>query len=156
MVACGMPADSPLMKETEFYTSHECLLLDYEESLTREDSTTGEWYGCSAHFLWIGERTRQLDHAHMEYMRGIQNPIGVKVSDKCDPSELVTMIKLLNPENVPGRLGVIVRMGAVKLREKFPALLKAIKEAGLIVTWISDPMHGERRRTCVMPEDMHL
>lgn len=142
MVACGMDPGSPLMRETEFYTGHECLLLEYEEALTREDSTTGTYYGCSAHFLWIGERTRQLDHAHMEFMRGVQNPIGVKVSDKMDPRDLVSMIAVLNPENTPGRLSVIVRMGAENLRAKFPAMLEAVKQAGQVVTWISDPMHG--------------
>jgi 3-deoxy-7-phosphoheptulonate synthase len=120
------------MKETEFFTSHECLLLDYETALTRLDSTTGLWYDCSAHFLWCGERTRQLDGAHLEFMRGIQNPVGVKVSDKMDPSKLVSLIATLNPDNVPGRLAVIVRMGAAKLRENFPALIEAVEEAGQV------------------------
>jgi len=142
MIACGMDPASPLMRETEFFTSHECLLLDYEEALTRKDSTSNQWYDCSAHFLWCGERTRQLDNAHVEFMRGIQNPIGVKVSDKMDPRELVSLIATLNPDNTPGRLSVIVRMGAEKLRVKFPALIEAVREAGQIVTWVCDPMHG--------------
>lgn len=142
MQACGLDANQPIMKETEFFTSHECLLLDYEEALTRLDSTTGLWYDCSAHFLWCGERTRQLDGAHVEFMRGVQNPIGVKVSDKMDPSKLVSLIATLNPDNVPGRLAVIVRMGAAKLRDKFPAMVEAVEEAGQIVTWVCDPMHG--------------
>jgi len=142
MTACGMDPASPLMRETEFYTSHEALLLDYEESLTRLDSTTGGWYDCSAHFLWCGERTRQLDNAHVEFLRGIQNPIGVKVSDKMDPRELVSLVATLNPDNVPGRLAVIVRMGATKLRNHLPGFVKAVQEAGQVVTWISDPMHG--------------
>eukprot|EP00798_Chlamydomonas_sp_ICE-L_P028923 gene28923-32116_t len=145
MIASGMDPASPLMRETEFYTGHECLLLDYEESLTRVDSTTDaleQHYGCSAHFLWCGERTRQLDHAHVEFLRGVGNPIGLKVSDKMPPSELVSMIHCLNPENTPGRLSVIVRMGAEKLSEKFPALLEAVKASGQVVTWVSDPMHG--------------
>jgi len=142
MKACGFDSNSPLMKETEFYVSHECLLMEYEQALTREDSTTGLWYGCSGHFLWCGERTRQLDKAHVEYMRGIGNPIGVKVSDKMDPNELVSLIATLNPTNTPGRLAVIVRMGAEKLRAKFPALIKAVQDAGQVVTWVSDPMHG--------------
>jgi len=142
MKACGFDSNSPLMKETEFYVSHECLLMEYEQALTREDSTTGLWYGCSGHFLWCGERTRQLDKAHVEYMRGIGNPIGVKVSDKMDPNELVSLIATLNPTNTPGRLAVIVRMGAEKLRSKFPALIKAVQDAGQVVTWVSDPMHG--------------
>lgn len=142
MLACGMDASTPFMRETEFYTSHECLLLDYEEALTRLDSTSNKWYDCSAHFLWCGERTRQLDHAHVEFMRGIQNPIGVKVSEKMDPKDLVSLVASVNPTNVPGRLGVIVRMGAAKLRTHLPKLIRAVNEAGLSVTWISDPMHG--------------
>eukprot|EP00891_Asterochloris_glomerata_P006089 jgi/Astpho2/6089/fgenesh1_pm.00084_%23_21_t len=142
MNACGLAADHPIMNETEFYVSHECLLLDYEQALTREDSTTGLWYDCSGHFLWCGERTRQLDGAHLEFMRGIGNPIGVKVSDKMEPSQLVEMIQAFNPENTPGRLAIIVRMGAQKLRGKLPALVQAVEHAGHTVTWICDPMHG--------------
>jgi len=142
MAACGIDSSTPAMRETEFYTSHECLLMEYEEALTRVDSTTGLWYDCSAHFLWIGERTRQLDNSHVEFMRGIANPIGVKVSDKMDPSDLVSLVSTVNPRNVPGRIGVIVRMGADKLREKLPALIEAIQQSGQIVTWICDPMHG--------------
>ena len=147
LTACGMEMDSSVLRETEFYVSHECLLLDYEGALTREDSTTGLWYGCSGHFLLCGERTRQLDNAHVEFMRGIGNPIGVKVSQKMDPSELVSLIATLNPENTPGRLAVIVRMGADNLREKLPALIKAVEEAGQTVTWVCDPMHGNTE-TC--------
>eukprot|EP00798_Chlamydomonas_sp_ICE-L_P002087 gene2087-18142_t len=142
MVACGMDPKSPLMSETEFYTGHECLLLNYEEALTREDSTSNNYYACSAHFLWCGERTRQLDHAHIEFLRGVKNPIGVKVSDKMPPDDLVSMINNLNPDNTPGRLSVIVRMGANNVRQKLPAMLEAVKAAGQIVTWVSDPMHG--------------
>ena len=142
MSACGLDMNSTVMRETEFYVSHECLLLDYEEALTREDSTTGLWYGCSGHFLWCGERTRQLDNAHVEFLRGVGNPIGVKVSDKMDPSELVALIATLNPENTPGRLAVIVRMGAEKLRAKLPALVEAVTSAGQVVAWVCDPMHG--------------
>lgn len=142
MNAAGLDRLSRVMRETEFYVSHECLLLDYEQALTREDSTSGLWYGCSGHFLWCGERTRQLDNAHVEYMRGIGNPIGVKISDKADPSELVALIATLNPSNVPGRLAVVVRMGAEKLRAKLPALLEAVSQSGHVVTWVCDPMHG--------------
>eukprot|EP00878_Enallax_costatus_P000487 GHUV01000579.1.p1 GENE.GHUV01000579.1~~GHUV01000579.1.p1 ORF type:complete len:522 (+),score=111.81 GHUV01000579.1:31-1566(+) len=142
MMACGLSSDSDIMSETEFYTSHECLLLDYEEALTRLDSTSNTWYDCSAHFLWCGERTRQLDAAHVEFMRGLQNPIGVKVSNKMDPAELVSLIASLNPDNIPGRLAVIVRMGADNLRQKFPALIEAVEQAGQVVTWVCDPMHG--------------
>ncbi|KAL6774508.1 DHAPS1 [Auxenochlorella protothecoides x Auxenochlorella symbiontica] len=142
MRACGLDMHSAIMRETDFYVSHEALLLDYEAALTREDSTTGLWYGCSGHFLWCGERTRQLDGAHVEYLRGVGNPLGVKVSDKADPADLVALIAALNPENTPGRLAVIVRMGAAKLRERLPALLAAVGAAGQVVTWICDPMHG--------------
>lgn len=147
MVACGMDANNAVMKETEFYTSHECLLLDYESALTREDSTTSRHYDCSAHFLWCGERTRQLDGAHVEFMRGINNPIGVKVSDKMDPAKLVELVATLNPDNIPGRLAVIVRMGPTKLRDNLPPLIEAVEAAGQIVAWVCDPMHGNTE-TC--------
>jgi len=142
MNAAGLHSSNPIMSETEFYVSHEALLLDYEQALTREDSTTGRWYDCSGHFLWCGERTRQMDGAHLEFMRGIGNPIGVKVSDKCTPEELVEMITAFNPDNLPGRLGVVVRMGATKLRQNLPKLIDAVQRSGQIVTWICDPMHG--------------
>lgn len=142
MSAAGLTLDHPIMTTTEFYTSHECLLLPYEEALTRQDSTSGKFYDCSAHMLWIGERTRQLDGSHVEFLRGVANPIGVKVSDKMDPGELVKLVEILNPENKPGRLTVVVRMGAEKLRVKLPHLIRAVRRAGLIVTWVSDPMHG--------------
>ncbi|KAG0606865.1 hypothetical protein M758_9G174400 [Ceratodon purpureus] len=142
MAACGLTLDHPVMTSTQFWTSHECLLLPYEQAMTRQDSTTGLWYDCSAHMVWIGERTRQLDGAHIEFLRGVANPLGVKVSDKMEPEDLVTLCNILNPENKPGRLTVIVRMGAAKLREKFPALVRAVRNAGCIVTWVSDPMHG--------------
>jgi len=142
MSAVGLEPDTPIMRETEFYTSHECLLMDYEEALTRQDSTTGRWYDCSAHFLWCGERTRQLDGAHVEFMRGIGNPVGVKVSDKMDPAKLVALVAMLNPANEPGRLAVIVRMGAEKLRDKLPGLVSAVGAAGQTVAWVCDPMHG--------------
>ncbi|KAK9811678.1 hypothetical protein WJX72_008213 [[Myrmecia] bisecta] len=142
MEACGMDYDTPIMTTTEFFVSHECLLMHYEEALTRQDSTTGLWYDCSGHFLWCGERTRQMDGAHLEFMRGIGNPIGVKVSDKMEPSELVSLIQAFNPENTPGRLAVIVRMGAAKVRKHLPALLQAVQASGQIVTWVCDPMHG--------------
>ncbi|KAI5069657.1 hypothetical protein GOP47_0015958 [Adiantum capillus-veneris] len=142
MSACGLTVDHPIMTTTEFWTSHECLLLPYEQALTRLDSTSGLWYDCSAHMLWVGERTRQLDGAHMEFLRGVANPLGIKVSDKMDPAELVKVCEILNPQNKPGRLTIIVRMGAEKLRLKLPHLIRAVRQAGLIVTWVSDPMHG--------------
>jgi len=138
--ACGV--DESITRSTEFFTSHEALLLHYEQALTRLDSTTDTWYGCSAHLLWIGERTRQLDCAHIEYMRGIENPIGIKISDKCDPDELITLIDTINPTNTPGKIMIIVRMGAEKLRENLPGLIKAVEAAGKIVVWQCDPMHA--------------
>lgn len=142
MAACGLTVDHPIMTSTEFWTSHECLLLPYEQALTRLDSTSGLWYDCSAHMLWVGERTRQLEGAHLEFLRGVANPLGVKVSDKMDPAELVKVCEILNPQNKPGRLTVIVRMGAEKLRLKLPHLIRAVRQAGAIVTWVCDPMHG--------------
>ncbi|CAL9089617.1 Class-II DAHP synthetase family [Musa troglodytarum] len=142
MVAAGLTANHPIMATTEFWTSHECLHLPYEQALTREDSTSGQYYDCSAHMLWVGERTRQLDGAHVEFLRGIANPLGIKASDKMDPSELVKLCEILNPHNKPGRLTIITRMGAESMRVKLPHLIRAVRQAGLIVTWVSDPMHG--------------
>ncbi|URE44839.1 phospho-2-dehydro-3-deoxyheptonate aldolase [Musa troglodytarum] len=142
MVAAGLTVDHPIMTTTDFWTSHECLLLPYEQALTREDSTSGLCYDCSAHFLWVGERTRQLDGAHVEFLRGVANPLGIKVSDKMDPAELVKLIEILNPQNKPGRITVIARMGAANMRVKLPHLIRAVRRAGQIVTWVSDPMHG--------------
>ncbi|PIA40957.1 hypothetical protein AQUCO_02300019v1 [Aquilegia coerulea] len=142
MTAAGLTLEHPIMTTTEFWTSHECLHLPYEQALTREDSTSGFYYDCSAHMLWVGERTRQLDGAHVEFLRGISNPIGIKVSDKMDPQELVKLCEILNPDNKPGRLTIINRMGAENMRVKLPHLIRAVRQAGLIVTWVSDPMHG--------------
>ncbi|TYJ35466.1 hypothetical protein E1A91_A05G239200v1 [Gossypium mustelinum] len=142
MAAAGLTVDHPIMTTTEFWTSHECLLLPYEQSLTRLDSTSGRYYDCSAHFLWVGERTRQLDGAHVEFLRGVANPLGIKVSDKMDPNGLVKLIEILNPQNKAGRITVITRMGAENMRVKLPHLIRAVRRAGQIVTWVSDPMHG--------------
>lgn len=142
MSAAGLTIDHPIMSSTEFYTSHECLLLPYEQALTREDSTSGLFYDCSAHMLWVGERTRQLDGAHVEFLRGIANPLGIKASQKMDPDELVNLIEILNPKNKAGRITVIVRMGADNMRVKLPHLIRAVRRAGQIVTWVCDPMHG--------------
>lgn len=141
MGACGM-SNAPQVRETEFYTSHEALLLPYEQALTRIDSTSGDWYACSAHFLWIGDRTRQPDGAHVEFLRGVRNPLGLKVGPSTDAAELVRLTEILNPENRPGRLTLISRMGAQKVAEKLPPLLRAVKRAGREVVWICDPMHG--------------
>ncbi|KAE9615230.1 hypothetical protein Lal_00048275 [Lupinus albus] len=142
MGAAGLTVDHPIMKTTEFWTSHECLLLPFEQSLTRLDSTSGLYYDCSAHMLWVGERTRQLDGAHVEFLRGVANPLGIKVSDKMDPNELVKLIEILNPQNKAGRITIITRMGAENMRVKLPHLIRAVRRAGQIVTWVSDPMHG--------------
>ncbi|RWR81002.1 DAHP synthetase [Cinnamomum micranthum f. kanehirae] len=142
MMAAGLTSEHPKMTTTEFWTSHECLHLPYEQALTREDSTSGLYFDCSAHMLWVGERTRQLDGAHVEFLRGVANPVGIKVSDKMDPLELVKLCEILNPHNKPGRLTIITRMGADNMRVKLPHLIRAVRQAGLIVTWVSDPMHG--------------
>src|SRR5512134_787974 len=143
MAACGLTSETvPQIRETEFYTSHEALLLHYEQALTRVDSLTGKWYGCSAHLLWIGDRTRNLDGAHVEYMKGIQNPIGLKCGPTIDPDDLLRLIDALNPANVPGRLTLIARMGSDKVEAKLPALIRAVKRSGAKVVWSCDPMHG--------------
>ena len=131
MAACGLNSDTmPQLHQTTLYTSHEALLLNYEEALTRQDSETGEWYDCSAHMLWIGDRTRDLTEAHIEYFRGIQNPIGCKVGPSMGEDELIELIEALNPNNEEGRLNLIVRMGASKIAEAYPALLKKVRDAG--------------------------
>ena len=141
MRAVGMDS-APQLREVSFFTAHEALLLNYEEAFVRRDSLTGRWYDCSAHMLWIGDRTRQLDGAHIEFMRGIENPIGVKVGPSMDPDELIRLIDTLNPDNDPGRLNLIVRMGADKVEAHFPRLLRKVREEGRQVLWSSDPMHG--------------
>ncbi len=143
MESCGITSENTAqLRETVLYTSHEALLLNYEEALTRKDSLSGKWYDCSAHMLWIGDRTRQLDGAHLEYFRGINNPIGCKVGPSMQEDELIELIDALNPENEAGRLNLIVRMGHDKIADKFPNLLRRVKEEGKNVVWSSDPMHG--------------
>lgn len=143
MAACGITSETvPALRKTDFYTSHEALLLNYEEALTRTDSTTGDWYDTSAHMLWIGARTHQLDHAHIEYVRGIKNPLGLKCSPAMTPDELIRLIDILNPNNIPGRLTLIARMGHDQVRDKLPALVRRVKDEGRIVVWSCDPMHG--------------
>lgn len=134
--------NTPSLHETSLFTSHEALLLNYEEALTRIDTLTGKPYNCSAHMVWIGERTRQLDGAHIEFFRGIHNPIGVKVGPGMQGDELIQLIDKLNPNNDPGRLTLITRMGANTLGDKLPALLRRVKQEGRHVVWSSDPMHG--------------
>ena len=143
MEACGLTGDVvPQMRETEFYTSHEALLLWYEEALTRQDSLTDEWYDCSAHMLWIGDRTRQPDGAHVEFLRGVRNPIGIKCGPTSNPNELLQLIDILNPDNEPGRMTLVVRMGHDKVHEHLPGLIRAVQREGRSVVWSSDPMHG--------------
>src|SRR6478609_9116317 len=143
MKACGIDTEStPNLHEADLFTSHEALVLGYEEALTRQDSLTGDWYDCSAHMIWIGERTRQLDGAHLEFFRGIKNPIGCKVGPTATPDEVLALCEALNPEKVPGRLTLITRMGADKIEAGLPPLLRAVRDAGHPVVWACDPMHG--------------
>ncbi|MDH3314885.1 MAG: 3-deoxy-7-phosphoheptulonate synthase class II [Gammaproteobacteria bacterium] len=143
MEACGVTAETaPVLQHTDFYTSHEALLLSYEQTLTRVDSTSGDWYDTSAHMLWLGERTRQPDGAHVEFLRGIANPLGLKIGPTAKPDDLLQLIDLLNPENIPGRLTVITRMGCKRVGESLPPLVRAVQRAGRLVVWSCDPMHG--------------
>jgi 3-deoxy-7-phosphoheptulonate synthase len=143
MRAIGISADThPEMQITEFFTSHEALLLGYEQALTRVDSTSGDWYATSGHMLWIGDRTRQPDHAHVEFFRGIKNPIGLKCGPSMTPDGLIQMIDALNPDNEAGRLTLITRFGADKVGDHLPGLIRAVEREGRKVVWSCDPMHG--------------
>jgi 3-deoxy-7-phosphoheptulonate synthase len=143
MRACGINADTaPQLRTTEFFTSHEALLLGYEQALTRVDSTSGDWYATSGHMLWIGDRTRQPDHAHVEFCRGVKNPIGLKCGPSLSESDLLKLIDTLNPENEPGRLTLIARFGHGKVEKHLPQLIRAVKKEGRHVVWSCDPMHG--------------
>lgn len=142
METIGIDPESPQVKQAQFYTSHEALFLGYEEALTREDSVDGGWYDCSAHMLWIGDRTRQLDGAHIEFLRGVNNPLGMKVGPNHDIDEILAIIDRLNPYNEAGRMTLITRFGAGKIEKHLPALLRAIKKEGKNVVWSCDPMHA--------------
>lgn len=142
MNTIGIPTDIPQINQTQIFTSHEALLLPYEEAMTRIDSTTGDWYDCSAHMLWIGERTRQVDGAHVEFLKGVLNPIGVKVSADYDIDNIKQLIEVLNPENEPGRLTLITRMGCANIEQKLPTLLRETKKEGFNIVWNCDPMHA--------------
>ncbi len=143
MRSCGInPDTTPQLKSTEFYTSHEALLLGYEEALTRVDSTSGEWYATSGHMLWIGDRTRQPDHAHLEFCRGVQNPIGLKCGPSLEADELIRLIDILNPANEAGRLTLIARFGAGKVADHLPGLIRKVEAEGRKVLCSCDPMHG--------------
>ncbi len=148
MKACGVTSKtSKELAECKFYTSHEALLLPYEESFSRIDSTTGDWYDVSAHMLWIGDRTKQLSGSHVEFCRGISNPIGIKVGPSTNADELVKVINLLNPDNEAGKITLIVRMGVEKIEIDFPPILRTIKNSGNKVIWSCDPMHGNIEKT---------
>jgi 3-deoxy-7-phosphoheptulonate synthase len=143
MRACGIDPDhNPILNEVDFYTSHEALLLGYEQALTRVDTLTGTWYDCSAHMLWIGERTRQLDGAHVEFLRGVRNPIGCKIGPTATADEVLALCATLNPDMIPGRLTLITRFGADKIAKGLPPLLDAVQRSGHPVVWACDPMHG--------------
>ena len=145
MKACGLTSSSvPQLRETDFFTSHEALLLNYEEALTREDTITAEkgWYATSAHLLWVGDRTRQFDHGHIEYLSGIQNPVGIKCGPSLEKDDLLRLLDKVNPNNESGKVVLICRMGSEKVNEHLPKLIKNIKANGKNVTWCCDPMHG--------------
>jgi len=150
MEACGVASDRvPSMQGTAFYTSHESLLLGYEEALTRVDSTSGDWYDTSAHLLWVGDRTRNLDSAHIEFLRGISNPIASKVGPTTEPEKLLQLCDILNPANEPGRLTLITRFGADNVEKHLPELIRAVEREGKKVIWSCDPMHGNTVKTSV-------
>ena len=143
MHACGVDTEHySSLHEVDVYTSHEALILGYEEALTRQDSLTGQWYDCSAHMLWIGERTRQLDGAHVEFLRGVGNPIGCKVGPTTSPEWIIELCETLNPAQIPGRLTLISRMGSENVEATLRPLLRAVRESGHPVVWACDPMHG--------------
>ena len=143
MRAIGITADNtPQLRQTHFFTSHEALLLGYEQALTRLDSTSGEWYATSGHMVWVGDRTRQPDHAHIEYVRGIKNPIGLKCGPSLEADELLELIDIIDPDSEPGRLTLISRFGAGNVEKYLPKLLRAVKREGRKVVWACDPMHG--------------
>jgi len=143
MSACGIdPSNEHKLHEVDFYTSHEALLLDYEEALTRKDSTTGDFYDCSAHLVWIGERTRQIENAHVEFMRGINNPIGIKLGPSATGKDAVELCNVLNPERESGKIVLVLRAGADSIGEVAPRIIEEVTKSGHKVTWMSDPMHG--------------
>jgi 3-deoxy-7-phosphoheptulonate synthase len=148
MEACGVtPETVPQIKGTSFYTSHEALLLPYEQALTRQDSLTGGWYDTSGHFLWVGDRTRFEGSAHIEYLRGIGNPVGMKCGPSLEPDALLRLLDTLNPNHVAGRMTLITRYGHDKIEAHLPRLVRAVKESGHPVVWSCDPMHGNVIKT---------
>jgi len=147
MTAIGVDMRNPALHQTDIWTSHEALLLDFEEALTRRDSLTGDWYDCSAHFLWIGERTRRPDGAHVEFLAGVHNPVGVKLGPSATPEDALRLCEALNPDRTPGRLTLVARMGADRVGEALPPLVRAVRDAGHPVVWVCDPMHANTFRT---------
>ena len=148
MRAIGLDAEShPELRATDFYTSHEALLLGYEQAMTRLDSTSGDYYATSGHMIWIGDRTRQLGGAHVEYARGVRNPIGLKCGPSLQPDELIRLIDALDPSQEAGRLSLICRFGSDKIEASLPALIRAVKREGRKVLWVCDPMHGNTIKT---------
>jgi len=142
METIGISTDIPQMNQAQFFTSHEALFLGYEESLTREDSTKGGWYDCSAHMLWIGDRTRQIDGAHIEFLRGVLNPLGMKIGPNYELDDILGIIERLNPENEAGRMTLITRFGSKDIEKFLPPLIRGVKQAGMNVVWSCDPMHA--------------
>jgi 3-deoxy-7-phosphoheptulonate synthase len=142
METIGISSDNPLINETQLFTSHEALLLQYEEALTRQDHITGNWYDCSAHMLWIGERTRQVDGAHVEFLRGVHNPIGLKLGPAYDLDDVKRLIEKINPKNEAGRLTIITRLGTNNVEKVLPPLLREMKREGHNIVWNCDPMHA--------------
>ncbi|MSO93746.1 MAG: 3-deoxy-7-phosphoheptulonate synthase class II [Rhodospirillales bacterium] len=157
MAACGLTSETtPQIRGTDFYTSHEALLLNYEQAMTRIDSTTGDSYDTSAHLLWVGDRTRQLDGAHLEFLRGIHNPVAFKAGPSLKPDEMLKIIDILNPANEAGRLCVIARMGADKVEAGLPPLIRAVKREGRKVVWVCDPMHGNTIKSSTGYKTRHV
>ena len=142
METIGISAEAPQINQTQLFTSHEALLLQYEEALTRMDSITGDWYDCSAHMLWIGERTRQVDGAHVEFLRGVHNPIGIKIGPTYDIDDVKQLVETLNPENEPGRITLITRLGIKNIEKTLSPLLREMKKEGANIVWNCDPMHA--------------
>lgn len=147
MESCGLARDSLSLRQAEFYTSHESLLLPYEQALTRQDPETGKYYATSAHFLWLGDRTRQPNGAHVEFLRGISNPIGVKCGPSLSNEDLIQLLDILNPENIPGRITLITRVGAGKVAEHLPRMIETVRRGGHNVVWMCDPCHGNTEST---------
>jgi 3-deoxy-7-phosphoheptulonate synthase len=157
MAACGLTSETtPQIREMSYYTSHEALLLPYEQAMTRVDSITGNWFDTSAHFLWIGDRTRQLDSAHVEFLRGVGNPLGAKIGPSCSPDELLRLIDALNPDNEAGRLTLIIRMGANDISQLLPRLIQAVQREGKVVIWSSDPMHANTVKSATGYKTRHF